>query len=311
MHNDGIHFYFARNAVNRWAEAARKFKSIWTRVPAQLWIAQPVTEATYSSQIRYNVILLADFLLERPFREYRMAPLILAQGGASLGFVWYGNEDFQWGDNVITKVRVGHFTMNWRAIPHNEKAYIVATDVFGTGYIGGEGMDFFDPHTYNPRASTLHKQGSIFCFMEPYKSLKNVREMDKDKFGIPNPHSVTGAWNPAIIGPLLSEDHKVDMRRPHHPSTFYYEELYKFKNLNPKGPSDDLAYGSPGVSHVGTQTWQGMQYYYNPSENQYTNIILNTGPWGPNVYNGCKLERIGIGSVLKDQGFEARYKPWA
>lgn len=305
MHDGGLHFYFAANAVDRWRDIARTTKDMWLRIPAQLWVVEPVNYHSFAAKIRHNVILLADFLLEQPFQEYQMAPIILAQGGASLGYVWYGNEDFQWGDNVVTKVHVGHFTMNWRAVPHNAKAYIVITDAYGVGYVGGEGVEFFDPTTFNPRARTLHKQGSILCFMEPYRSLRDVRDEDRYVFGVPNPHDVTGRWNPAVVGPLLDSDNSVDFKKPHHPSAFYYNKLYKLDRIFPRTPGDDLSYGK-GMPHINTVTYQGMEWFYNPATCSYSNAILNTGPWGPNVYQGAKQNRIGLGGVLKDQEYEKR-----
>jgi hypothetical protein len=304
LHDDGMHYYFARNAVIRWSEAA-KFGDIWTRIPAQLWVVEPITAASYLAKIRQNVRLLADFLLERPFEEYQMGAIIIAKGGASLGYVWYGNVDFKWGDNVATKVHVGHFTMNWRVVIHNSKAYIVIPDAFGVGYIGGEGVSFFDPFTFNPRSKTLHRQGDIFCFMVPYKSLINVQDADKHRFGIPDPHDITGHWNSAVVGVLLEQNHNVDFSKPHYASAFYYNLVYDFDRL-PGGTAKDIdSYGS-GAPAVNTVVYQGHEWFHRINDNSYGNYIMSTGMWGPDVYPNVKQARIGMDTVIKDQHYEER-----
>ena len=54
------------------------------------------------------------------------------------------------------------------------------------------------------------------------------------------------------------------------------------------------------VKRVNTVCCRGMQLEPVGKDGEYVPTQLNTGHWGPNVYNGCKGVRCGDNAFLKE-----------
>ena len=78
------------------------------------------------------------FLIERPFKTFRMGTGILAKGGETLGLTFYGHCNFQWSNNTTNKVHEGHFTFYSRPVVRDWRQYAIAEDIFVLGYVRGE-----------------------------------------------------------------------------------------------------------------------------------------------------------------------------
>ena len=72
--------------------------------------AVAVAQSAAATTGRENPADGCTWLVERPFKTFRMGAAILARGGMDLGCTFYGRSNFQWADNVVTKTHVGHFT---------------------------------------------------------------------------------------------------------------------------------------------------------------------------------------------------------
>ena len=66
------------------------------------------------------------FLIERPFKTFRMGTGILAKGGETLGLTFYGHCNFQWSNNTTNKVHEGHFTFYSRPVVRDWRQYAIA-----------------------------------------------------------------------------------------------------------------------------------------------------------------------------------------
>jgi hypothetical protein len=82
-------------------------------------------------------------------------------------------------------------------------------------------------------------------------------------------------------------------------SSYYYNALWGWTDDTADMNTDESTLvGSNKDKLVNTITYQGAQYNWKNFGNgngDYTDTTLNTGHWGPNVYNGCGQVRRGQG----------------
>jgi hypothetical protein len=143
---------------------------------------------------------------------YDMSTGVCMKSGSSTGETLIGHADFQLGDNVVQKLHYGNFTFYSKSVVYRQQNVYLAEDMFSTGYIGGNGTEFFadydDMEDYNHGVKARHK--SIFAMLAPYSDVEYV-----------NPIDITGKYSGDSIA-LNVDD------REHFASAPFYRKLWNW-----------------------------------------------------------------------------------
>jgi hypothetical protein len=230
-------------------------------------------------------------MLLRPFQTYNMASAVLMKGGLDTGFTAHGHHDFMLTDDVIHKTHIGHYTFYHKSVVKQPKNLIIAEDIFAQSYVSGEGITM-----YNNREQLLRDlQGDRFTRDIIPIWIANPEEGEVD---IQNPLDITGSYSNDILDLNNSQLEE----KPHYPNARDISEYLGFDNLQNYGrPNEQFL--AP-VRHLNTTCFQGCQLNYDKSTKKHTDLIVNTGHWGPNVYPGCRAVRNGENAFLKDMEYE-------
>ena len=211
-------------------------------------------------------------LLIRPACTYRMGSALLLKAGNTLGHTFHGHHDFQLTDDVIHKVHIGHYTFYSKSIVKNAKQMYIAENVFCTGYVSGEDLTFI-------QSEEDRDDKSIVVLPVPLD------------FEVPNPLSLTGDLTSAM--PTIGFDDN-GMPAGYVPGAHLMAKHLKFSNSANGG--DFLT----DVNISNTVCFEGCSKHYNANDSKFSNVVINTGHWGPNVYDGCGEVRNGGYAHLKD-----------
>jgi hypothetical protein len=226
----------------------------------------------YHSSIRHNLFqrwltmnipLPVAFVFARPHMTYDMGSAILMKGGSETGNTFVGNNDFQLGDDINTKVHHGHYTYYSKAVVKREKNILVAHNVFGKGYAGGNDCSF----RQSPIPDT-EDTNSTFVMMVPYHERQQKT----------NPLNVFHA------SPSGDEKHTLT-------TAAFYGAKWAYK-----AALDDSSPFAPELFTPNSNDlcWQGHQMAWDGvTNNGFTVVTKNTGHWGPLVYPGCGQVRNG------------------
>ena len=172
---------------------------------------------------------------------------------------------------MIHKVHIGHYTFYSKSIVRDAKQLYVAENVFCTGYVSGEDMSFM-------MNEEDREEKSIIVVPIPYD------------FEVPNPLSLTGDL--AAMPTVGFDDNG-------HPAGWFpgAQVLARhFKFNHNSGGGDFLT----DVNLSNTVCFEGCSKHYNAADRKHTDVVVNTGHWGPNVYDGCGAVRNGGYAHLKD-----------
>jgi hypothetical protein len=235
-------------------------------------------------------------LLLRPFQTYNMASAILMKGGLDTGFTAHGHHDFMLTDDVIHKVHIGHYTFYHKSIVKQPKNIIIAEDVFAQSYVGGEGTNLFKGQGKGraPASGSFATELSQDSFTKDIISIW----IPAGRMKLNNPLDISGHYSPQTLD---LNNSTLDNSTEHYPGAERYAEALGFDRLQNYGSSD--AFLSP-IRNLNTVCFQGHQLTYNKKTDSYSNITLNTGHWGANVYPGCRSVRNGENAFLKDMEYE-------
>ena len=231
-------------------------------------------------------------LLLRPFQTYNMASAILMKGGLDTGFTAHGHHDFMLTDDVIHKVHIGHYTFYHKSIVKQPKNMIIAEDIFAQSYVSGEGSNLFPGEdgaedSFSAQLANDQFQHDIIPIWIPEGEVKYS-----------NPLDISGSYSSQTLdmnNSTLRDD------EDHYPNASKYAATLGFDRLQNYGSNDQFL--AP-MRHLNTVCFQGHQLSYDKKKENFTNITINTGHWGPNVYPGCRAVRNGENAFLKDMEYE-------
>lgn len=219
----------------------------------------------------------------------------LAEGGPSLGMTAHGHHDFQFTDDVVRKVHIGHYTFYSAAIIRDHTKISLAEDIVAMGYIDGENVTFCQgPEDFQMLLSDAdNAKGTILVKMTPYNR------------GLPaSPQDIAGRWNPTIVEQCI--DTVKDPNKVHGDSSYFYSFVYKLDKIN-----QGMAMRDPGFTDVinirNTTCWRGHHNIFDPNRQNFDTKILDDGLFGHNVYKGCISDRDITGRAIKDMGFERHH----
>ena len=222
-------------------------------------------------------------ILCRPFMSYRMGSAILCRSGTELGQTFHGHHDFQLTDDIIHKVHIGHYTFYSKSIVRSPKHMYIAENVFCTGYVSGENCKFITHENHIPNST----DSSRSIIAAPINTLRDSTELDN-----PLVLAENVAYPMSVARPLSTQDGSFSAQRAIECALQIQESL-------------DHAYESSVQWHASdsklTNAYMFEGCSRRPDGNgQFKNITVNTGHWGPNVYDGCGAVRRGAYMHLKD-----------
>ena len=239
-------------------------------------------------------------LVFRPFQTYNMSSAILMKSGLETGFTAHGHHDFMLTDDVIHKCHIGHYTMYHKSIVKQPKNVHIVEDVFATGYVGGEGAEFFTP-------AELASQAQEEQFTKDLIALHVKKDINNQNI----PIDLLGDYS------SLLEGDQVNVSK---------EKLFdQICTLKPEGQKAlrSIRMSKPQVENgekfltvlrsLNTLCWRGMTLKNEGGTKSGDGTItggkwvvehVNSGHWGPNVYPGVRSVRMGENTFIKDMGYE-------
>ena len=228
------------------------------------------------------IVFPYKLLVFRPRQTYRMSTALLLKGGEELGQTMHGHHDFQLTDDVIHKTHIGHYTFYSKSVVRDPKLMYHAEDVYCSGYVGGENTLFFGPDeqaVQNELDLPLHP-GSHSLIAVPVRYSEQLGAFlsvtgSLDDVGITTRDNASGSYSTCkCLGIPRGA-----------------------VNTNPETSFlDDSDAGETGINGV---CFRGAQKRYHHDSGEWKTHTLNTGHWGPNVYDGCGMVRMGMYAHLK------------
>ena len=299
----------------RWVQASADPNDI-DALYQKAFLLTPVSKRSLYAMVNENVVVPFNFVLARPFIQHEMSSVIMTVAGQDTGATFFGHSDFQLADDVTSKVHYGNFTFYSKALVTNPKNVHMIDGVFAQNYVKGNDCTFFHPDAKDDADAggfdskvpdAYHK--SIFSMVLPYEEGENM----------PNPIDLTGTYHSRVASPEgeeLGNDWQLsgEMQKAEHDSMFstlpYYARRWKWGHA-----SGQPGYSLPGTFQPGmraranTVCFQGHQFSWCKTgsgmdgSGGYTNVVSNTGHFGPDVYPGCGMVRRGQAKVLEKQGW--------
>lgn len=249
------------------------------RIFAQGWATQRITRQAFEAFWANDCIPLVSFGLWRIRQRYYMGSGFMAEGGSRLGNAFHGFHDFQWSDDIIRKVHVGHYTFNVCCPVKDPKKFALVEDMVAMGYRSGEDVSFIQsPEDFHTLCQDPdNAPGSILVKMTPYN-----RELPA------SPQDVGGRWNPAVAMQVSTDGLSGD--NPHHgESVFYYNFVYGLDRLNGSLVLREPVFHNPTMV-INTIAWRAHHRLYDPVSGKWELIILDDG----------KLQRLIMISLAKN-----------
>ena len=268
-------------------------KSLYTtvlhRAVSLALLGCPITYPALQHFIQCNVVFPFNIIYARPYMTYDMSTGVCMKSGNGTGETLVGHADFQLGDNVVQKLHYGNFTFHSKSVVYRQQNVYLAEDMFSTGYIGGDGTEFFasdhDMDEYNCGTKNRHK--SIFAMLAPYSDIEYA-----------NPIDLTGKYSGDCQA--LNTDSKL-----HYATSPFYKKLWNWGG-NGNAPSGRSRFETPDAA-MNTVCFQGHQSMYNPSNSMMDVVIKNTGHWGDRVYPGCGKVRQGMSKMFDHVNYNNIY----
>jgi hypothetical protein len=285
------------NFRRRWDQAAGDRDKL-LRVATHLILLSPITyeqiERWYDSNVRVPVALLG----ERPLRVYKTQSIIFVAPGEELGEIAWTNYDVHLSSNAASKNYMGHASIWMVAIIKDDRRIFLREDVLVCGYKGGENLKPYTKETFNPNAPRA-TDASVFYIMVPIGSLRGPDAVSKT-------HDVRGYYRADIVENLTDSARGLVVDKPHYPSALHANTVWPFNGLRVAQNEQADYFKLSAVTH-NTITHQSMQWMYNEKDRGWTDYILNTDHFGPNVFEGAgALRTSGKAQHYKDCGYESR-----
>lgn len=252
-------------------------------------LGMPFDKDSMKNLAEYNVPVPVGVLCVRPFITHNMGTAILTTSGAEVGETLVGRADFQLTDNVVQKMHYGNFTFYARNIIYHPEKVLVVTDIISRRYLGGNDMKVFknrdELDSFRNGVANSHKS---FIFMVIPCSENAVKE---------NPIDLTGKFE--------DTNSDLDLGPLHFPGAQTYANKWGFTHHQSNQNNSYFEY----YNSLNTVCYQGHQMNYDPHQENFSRVTLNTGHWGYRVYEGCKAVRSGAMKLLKEVDYNSGSGP--
>jgi hypothetical protein len=184
--------------------------------------------------------------------------------------------------DATRKVGVMHYTAYLAAVVTNPKNVYVVEDLFCEKYLGGMGVKFWSRDAYLSKASK-RTQASIICTMLP----PSCKRLDKKIDG-------RGKFYSEFQMQLVDPTRMATMCYPGAARTAMYLNWWD-PVRGSKGADKDARSGSVAINFI---CWQGVQWHFNTTSNEFCDVTVEQGHFGQNVYPGCGRVRNGEAKYL-------------
>lgn len=253
------------------------------KLAAAVYLSAEVHKRTFEAFISGNVLFPMGFLLLRPHARYEMALGIKCKAGLDTGATYFGHSNFMLSDDATVKMHYGHYTHYGKSVIHNDKNVFIAYDIFANRALGGLGVR---PYIKGARGTSYNAErdeygADMFVVAIPYEEKM-----------IPNPLDIAGRFYSYMDKGFI--DYEDPSQRTMHYSTApRYNRMWGWYNpVNVMDEVDEPLYRTQ-FANKNRVCWQGAQGGYNPDSKDFSKIIRNTSPWGPNVHTGVRACRDG------------------
>jgi len=225
------------------------------------------------------LILPHKMLIFRPRQSYRMGTAILLKGGEELGQTLHGHHDFQLTDDVIHKTHIGHYTFYSKSVVREPKNMYIAEDVYCAGYNGGENTKYIGPDEIESTFTSAVDHRS--------KSLIAIPIALNDT--TPACMSLNGSFEKQQM--IIDDDE--GKFATHKILASYVDNFLGTRQSALQDEPDDTVNGI---------CFQGATMTRESRQAPFLHTQLNTGHWGPSVYDGCANVRQGMYAHLRPPG---------
>lgn len=253
------------------------------KLAAAVYLSAEVHKRTFEAFISGNVLFPMGFLLLRPHARYEMALGIKCKAGLDTGATYFGHSNFMLSDDATVKVHYGHYTHYGKSVVHNEKNVFIAYDIFANRALGGLGVR---PYIKGARGTTYNAE------REEYGADMFVVAIPYEEKMIPNPLDIAGRFYSYMDKGFIDYEDP-SQRQLHYTTAPRYNRMWGWYNpVNVMDEVDEPLYRTQ-FANKNRVCWQGAQGGYNPDSKDFSKIIRNTSPWGPNVHTGVRACRDG------------------
>lgn len=231
-----------------------------------------------------NILVPVNFLHIRHMCGYRTRYGIKCASGGKSGYTFFGHSDMQIAHDVTRKVGVMHYTAYLAAVVTNPKNVYVVEDLFCEKYLGGMGTKFWTRNEYLSKGSHRYK-ADIVCTMLPASCKRLDKKID-----------IRGKFYSEFAMKLVDPTRMSDMCYPGAARTAAYMDWW-----DPiKGSRVADKEMRVRTQYANWICWQGVQWHFNTTAGGYvsTDMIVEQGNFGPNVYPGCGRVRNGESKFL-------------
>jgi len=230
----------------------------------------------------HNIYIPVGFLLLRPHATYKTRYGIKCAAGGKSGYTFFGHSDMQIAHDATRKVGVMHYTAYLAAVVTNPKNVYVVEDLFCEKYLGGMGVKFWNRDAYLSKGSK-RTHASIICTMLP----PSTKRLDKKIDG-------RGKFYSEFQMQLVDPTRMTTTCYPGAARTAMYLNWWD-PVRGSKGADKDARSGSVAMNFV---CWQGVQWHFNCTTNEFCDVTVEQGHFGQNVYPGCGRVRNGEAKYL-------------
>lgn len=270
---------------------------VWNAITARVFLqgAVPATllyNGTDDSLLNFYDTIAKEFgiiafpyklLIFRPCMTYRMSTAILLKGGEELGQTLHGHHDFQLTDDVIHKTHIGHYTFYSKSVVRDPKLMYLAEDVYCSGYVGGENTAFVKGGT-----EEVHK----------YLTAGEMNPGSESLLVVPIGFTEEVQACMSLSGNLTEQNIHTKGEGSNGSYSTFESMGIDDAMLSPEAETKYMSGDEGEVGRNGV-CFRGAQKRYHPTTGEWKTHTINTGHWGPNVYDGCGMVRMGMYAHLK------------
>lgn len=211
-----------------------------------------------------------------PHMTYVAGSAFMAEGGGKCASTLFGHSDFQLADDAARKIHYGHYTMYNKTVLWSRAHIVHARNVFIKSYKGGAGTLVQDP--LDPYDVEAYHRGElardIFLIPHAIDLITNQKHCD-----------FSGTYHKTLSASRVCEEESNLWRME------YWTRLWRVKR-NQRNPLD-TSFFAESSPRTNTMCWQAHQQVWCQGTKDYSDVILNKGHWGPDVYSGCGKTRKG------------------
>ena len=252
-----------------------------------LFLGVPLTRDMMLRLAQNNIYVPLNFALFRTHCQYRTRYGIKVASDGQAGYMVHGHGDMQIQHDAVRKVGLLHYTTYLSPVIYNPKNVYPVENLFCTGYLGGMGVSFWSVKEYLSKGGNRKKK-SIVCTMLP-------PHMEED---LETKVDIRGQWFTEYKMKLVEHERFVKVCYPGAARTAavmgWHDPIRGGKGI------DQAMRTRTAMNYV---CFQGVQWCWNSKTNDWGNVTIEQGHFGPKVYPGCGKVRNGALKYLETPSY--------